>query len=652
MPSNITIERRADGFYRIAANGDAELVAPPIEIMYAIAPKAGNGNASIRLHFEDLAEQSLTVDLAPSLFHTSSRLRNELLDLCYALPFGAVGNAIAECLAAAPIEQTRIGVRRPGQQENEFVLPDITLTPSATNGGPKHIYVPPVAGAEQVLLSLNSLEAWRHGVGLKAKYSDLLLFALCAAFAAPLKRPMAVPNRVFHFIGDSQRGKSTLLRSAFSVYGRHFPEDPTGPLPTWDTTDTGFEERLLNLNDLIVVLDDTGNRDKKLSERDLMAMIKSIAFTVGNGHTRQRASAATKSFGLPEGSFSAIVLSNGEEAPDAIAAAHGVDRLKGEQLRFNTIDIGCAKASGIWDKLPDGAKNYMKATEVLNTDALTNYGVVGRHFIQAILDKPDLHERCRQLMERFYKEAEVPIDNYARTFAKPYALMAAAGALAIEAECLPVAETRVFRAIGRIYQSTQVRPASERWMLHQGLKALRDGLHSDQIVPVKTSAEVKLAKNILGYRYRFREQGTGFALIPRAFRDLFDTDVQADMVNDALERDGLRLSESGSGKRSTLQLSIPSVTGRKRYVCLSEATPAWIETQLAKSKKSPSGKSGKKAKTSSGGATGRARKGDAALKPRRSAKKQANPIATGKKKSNRQAGAAIKAKRVKRNVKK
>jgi hypothetical protein len=173
--------------------------------------------------------------------------------------------------------------------------------------------------------------------------SPLAAAVIAAALAAPLLEPLKCPNFAVHLVGESSRGKTSMLKCAASVYG-----DPRSPqwVASWNVTPSGAELRAAALNDLPQCYDEVGGGDAQAAERLVYGLVN------GGGRTR-----ATRDLGMrPTASWRTIVLSTGErELADESTATgaqvrvvqlpvEGFGELTGTQV--NAVRAACEAHAG------------------------------------------------------------------------------------------------------------------------------------------------------------------------------------------------------------------------------------------------------------------------------------------------------------------
>lgn len=188
--------------------------------------------------------------------------------------------------------------------------------------------------------------------------SPVCAAVIAGALAAPLLEPLRAPNFAIHLVGESSRGKTSMLRCAASVFG-----DPASPqwLASWNATATGAELRAATLNDLPQCYDEIGGGDAQAAERMLYALIN------GGGRTRATRDLTTRE----TATWRTVVLSTGErELADESTAT-------GAQIRVVQLPV-------------DGFGKLTAAqVDALRAECAAHSGMVGRAWLEELASIDD-----------------------------------------------------------------------------------------------------------------------------------------------------------------------------------------------------------------------------------------------------------------------
>jgi Domain of unknown function (DUF927)/Domain of unknown function (DUF3854) len=201
--------------------------------------------------------------------------------------------------------------------------------------------------------------------------SPVCATVICGALAAPLLHLFDRPNFGIHLIGESSRGKTTMLKIAASVYG-----DPNNPLwvAAWNTTNVGAELRASVLCDMPLCYDEVGGGDPTQLERLVYSIIN------GTGRTRGQRDVTLRKTSR----WQTIMLSTGEKSIVDETAATGA------QVRVV--------------ELPVDGFGELNAQEVdaLKEACAANCGKLGRAWVSTLVNMSEamLLEWKEQLAER------------------------------------------------------------------------------------------------------------------------------------------------------------------------------------------------------------------------------------------------------------
>lgn len=237
----------------------------------------------------------------------------------------------------------------------------------------------------------------RHLAALRQAWaaSPVCATIICGAFAAPLLYPLDQPNFGIHLIGESSRGKTTMLKISASTYG-----DPNNPLwvAAWNTTNVGAELRASMLCDVPLCYDEVGGGDPVQLERLVYSLINGTGKTRGQRDVTLRRTAR----------WQTIMLSTGEKSLVDETAATGA------QVRIIELHV-------------DGFGELdAKAVDALKDACVANAGCVGRAWIEALVDLTDWPAWRKQLALRTERLRKLDPDPLQQRVAGYYALLSVA----------------------------------------------------------------------------------------------------------------------------------------------------------------------------------------------------------------------------------
>jgi uncharacterized protein (DUF927 family) len=351
---------------------------------------------------------------------TDSALQGEPAAICAALAADGLRinrtrqRDLASYLSGVSVKRRVTTVLRTGWHDigghSLFVLPEITI-------GPR--------GSETVILdgaahgpyeAGGSLKDWQEGVGGLASGHALPVLAISAALSGVLLHLAGQEGGGVHFIGQSSRGKTTLLQMAASVWGRGASP---GFVRAWRATANGLEGAAAGASDTALVLDELG----QVEGRDAAAALYSLS----NGGGKVRAS---RDGAMREPKSWRVMFVSSGEVPVAtkLAEDRGRKARAGQLVRL--LDIAAERGFGVFDHVgPDNDAG--KLAKAFKHAAISAYGTAGPEFVRRLIDEQVTGEDVRALIAEFVA-ANVPVgaDGQIDRAAQRLGMIAAAGELA------------------------------------------------------------------------------------------------------------------------------------------------------------------------------------------------------------------------------
>jgi len=225
---------------------------------------------------------------------------------------------LAAYLKVWPVEARARCVERLGWQGEVYV------TPSESVGEKDEVVVFQSENALEPAFSVaGAVDDWRDSVAALAAGNSRLMFALSAAFAAPLAEIAGEDSGGFHLRGGSSTGKTTALSAAASVWGK-----PSAYTRIWRATANGLEGLAALHNDGLLILDELAQIDPKEAGE--------AAYLLANGKGKTRASRAGAA--RPAAQWRLLFLSAGEESLSALMARAGRKANVGQEIRLADIE--------------------------------------------------------------------------------------------------------------------------------------------------------------------------------------------------------------------------------------------------------------------------------------------------------------------------
>lgn len=379
---------KKDQWYRICARLDV--------VAYCRDASEAGDNWGILVQFKNRDGREKRVNFPLELFgvDAGSEIKKRLLRM--GLEFAPNSNAKAKALEflQAHNTQERIGlVNKTGWYKNAFVLPDRTI------GETKEPLLFYTEGSSLCKLSEHgTLKDWQENVSRYCIDNPLAMFAVSAAFSAPLVELLGQETMGFHFYGDSSWGKSTLLNMACSVFG-----NPDEYKKAWRSTDNGMESLAASHSEMLLALDEINQFDpRKLGD---------AVYMLGNGSGKTRANdrgGARDDMHKWKFTF----LSNGEKTLEQYMGEAGKNQTAGMEMRFLEIratmheseaDI---KRMGVFNN-PHGLMGGAALSELLKANMAQSHGTAFPAFITALVSELEGDKR-----KSFVDKMLLRIDNF------------------------------------------------------------------------------------------------------------------------------------------------------------------------------------------------------------------------------------------------
>lgn len=490
---------RDDGWHEIKGDSKdggpmTEWICGPVEVK-GHTRNDRNENWGLFLSFEDREGHAHEFAVPMALFRgTGGDLAARLLDS--GLPMGVTARA-KKSVEEMVQSQTpgkfvrctdRIGWHRFGARL-AFVLPDGVVGES----GEEVIYQSEGAMAHRYL-TRGTLEAWRAAVAAPAAGNSRLVFAISAAFAAPLLGLLPkLEGGGFNLVGSSSIGKTTALLVAGSVWGGGGEK---GYIRTWRATANGLEAVAFEHNHTLLCLDELGQADAREAGH--------VAYLLANGAGKSRATVHGGARRAAE--WRTLFLSSGEQSLADKMAEDGRKVRAGQEIRVLDLPADAGVGLGCFEDLHD-ANSARELAEQFKAAVAANYGLPGRQFVAALASEAGLEDALAQLIERVGAELDQGKGGQVGRALQRFAVVGAGGILAIRYGLVPWTEGDVMDAARKCFAAWLERrgghePAEKREMFN----ALRRTIEMNgqaRFIPIGEDGAEQSAypvRDCLGYR--------------------------------------------------------------------------------------------------------------------------------------------------------
>jgi putative DNA primase/helicase len=255
-----------------------------------------------------------------------------------------------------------------------------------------------------------------------------------------------------NWFGSTSEGKTLALKVAASVAGLF---GPGGGLPSWADSEAGFEAQAMGHRDCILPLDETADGEK---EMPLEKRARMLAFGIGRNRPRRLSSPYERAHGLKGREYRVIVLSSSERALTVIAIQAGSRRLGGEEVRLTDVPASEPGSAGVFDghiEQDDGC-TLLETTKALADELAASAIKYQGHALVAFLRKltrdKDWEAKVRAYKSQFEAEVNAPNSTAVYRIRSNFAVIWAAGALAIDYGILPWRKSRLRKAIEKCFR--------------------------------------------------------------------------------------------------------------------------------------------------------------------------------------------------------
>lgn len=301
-----------------------------------------------------------------------------------------------------------------------------------------------------------SLKEWQQHVAQYAHNSPLLMLSICLPFAGVICSLTSIENGGFHIYGRSSLGKSIMTYVASSVIGHYSNNEK------WNITETGMEELSERNNDSLLILDDAQTIADTPKQR--ASRLQKVIYVFANGKGKVK----SKRYQERTAEWRAFLLSNGEKSLQQYAIEGGSEKLNGEKVRVIDIPAEINQKYGILESLPDGFQSTSEFIQHLELNCKSFYGSAKYHFLGILIknlnkDKTDIVDFIAKRIAHFKKKVKVDLNNGIEVrIADKFALVYAAGCLAIKYDIFPFEWKDILNSIIKCYRYSQGIPEHEK----------------------------------------------------------------------------------------------------------------------------------------------------------------------------------------------
>ena len=299
------------------------------------------------------------------------------------------------------------------------------------------------AAPSKIGQSSGSRADWQEKVAACAAGNSRLVFGISAAFAAALLYHTRSESGGFHFVGPSSTGKSTALVVAGSVWGGG---GTGGYMGSWRTTDNALEDIAAAHCDGLLCLDELGQANSKAAGASAYMLANGV------GKARRSRSGGTR----PVAEWRTMILSTGEVGlADKLAEdTRSSPVAAGQKIRIIDLEADAGSGMGIFEDLHQHS-SPAEFARLQKECAESNYGHAGPEFVARIVqDVPGAVLEINKLIVEFVEQyrPEGKIDGQVERVIRKFAIVAAAGEMAISLGVVPWSKGSSMSAVGKCFQ--------------------------------------------------------------------------------------------------------------------------------------------------------------------------------------------------------
>jgi putative DNA primase/helicase len=482
--------------------------------------------------------------------------RRALLDGgLYVAPTRGARERLTAFLTAVRSPGRMTATSRIGWHGSAFVLPDQCIGASYR----EELLLQGSGALEHAFRERGTLQEWQQEIARYAVGNSRLGVALSTAFAAALVGLCEVESGGLHLRGASSIGKSTALATAGSAWGGG---EPSGYVRSWRATANGLEGVALGHCDALLCLDELA----QISARDA----GEVAYMLANGAGKSRS--ARDGSARRAARWRLLFLSSGEIGlADKIAEDGRGKRLAaGQQVRIVDIPADPGAGLGLFEELHGFPSAEALATH-LRTSAASIYGSAARRFLSNVAGDLDairsaVSEHTRNFVERYVPAGA---DGQVHRVAQRFALIAAAGELAVAAEVLPWPAGEATKAAARVYRDwLDARGGVEPAEIRDGIAQVRAFLlahgMSRFVAAWGESGETRIPpRDLAGFRKQ-EPDGWDYYITTSAWRDEVCSGLDSRALAAQLAERGLLLLPP-SGPHRAKSIKVPGHNKLRLY---------------------------------------------------------------------------------------
>jgi uncharacterized protein (DUF927 family) len=428
-------EMREDGLWRLARKAEETdmRLCGPLEVLAESRPETGD-EWGLFLRWRDRDGTPHEWLMPRRMLAGEAVAVREKLASCglYVATLDHARRALVQFLAEVATERRVRTVPRcgwHGQPPRVYVLPDAVFG-TVPEGERLYLDLDP---RPTIFRMADSLDGWKAEVSALCVGNSRLLFAVSAAFAAPLLPLLGEEGGGINLRGESSKGKTTIIDVAASVWEAPSKTGPDAFVRPWRATANAIEWVAQSHNHALLPMDELGQAEPREIGETLYMLAN------GAGKERARTGGGTR----PKATWSTLVLSSSEESAAALAQQAGKRLKAGQEVRLLDIPAVVERGHGAFEALHTEATKAETGADFarrLREGTLRHHGHAIRAFLAWLTGKlaenPDFIARALHEPARAWERRNVPpgADGQVLRAARRFALLAVAGELASKAK--------------------------------------------------------------------------------------------------------------------------------------------------------------------------------------------------------------------------
>jgi putative DNA primase/helicase len=325
-----------------------------------------SSEVSLLIEFQDAYLEIKQIQIERTLIFSNQKLFEKLSSVGYTFKVSLKCYIPKYLMTLAPPIRYQI-TSRTGWDDAKSVF----ITSNKTYGNPNLSYKTINRDLNSPSNQKGTLKEWHTNIAIPSLLSSRLIFTIGCALAAPLLSLFDIESGGFHFVGESSKGKTLMLKVASSVIGK-----PDKYIQQWKATSNGLESVAESSNDMLLTLDELGQIDPK--------DVGNIVYMLSNGQGKIRSNRSGNAQATKK--WKTLLLSTGEISIKQKISECKTDIKSGQEVRLTDIPA-CHDEKigfGIFESI-EGFESSKALSKALESASNTYYGSPFDLFISKLI---------------------------------------------------------------------------------------------------------------------------------------------------------------------------------------------------------------------------------------------------------------------------